>query len=94
MPKVATARRFNGYVFTAPLAEGLDDLSKLPFPHANFHLPEVVGNARAYEITGNVTDAKVVDTFLNVLLANHSYATGGSNSGECWQDARVGLVKG
>ena len=36
-----TARRFNGYVFTARLAAGEDDLSLLPFPHANFHLPEV-----------------------------------------------------
>jgi DUF1680 family protein len=33
-----TARRFNGFVFTARLAAGEDDLSKLPFPHANFHL--------------------------------------------------------
>lgn len=34
--------RFNGYVFTARLAAGEDDLSLLPFPHANFHLPEVI----------------------------------------------------
>eukprot|EP01050_Picozoa_sp_SAG11_P011337 SAG11_NODE_1194_length_5548_cov_3.456414_5_plen_88_part_00 len=43
-----TARRFNAWVFTARLAAGEDDLSLLPFPHANFHLPEVVGMARAY----------------------------------------------
>ena len=43
-----TARRFNAFVFTSRLAVGIDDLSKLPFPHANFHLPEVVGMARAY----------------------------------------------
>ena len=85
---LATARRFNAYVFTARLAAGQDDLSKLPFPHANFHLPEVVGMARAYEVTGNVTDKTIVDTFFNVLSTNHSYATGGSNSGECWQAAR------
>ena len=29
---LATARRFNGFVFTAPLAAGIDDLSTLPFP--------------------------------------------------------------
>jgi hypothetical protein len=85
---LATARRFNGYVFTAPLAAGQDDLSKLPFPHANFHLPEIVGNARAYELTGNATDKAVVDTFFKALTTNHSYATGGSNSGECWQGPR------
>ena len=64
---LATARRFNGFVFTAPLAAGQDDLSLLPFPHANFHLPEIVGNARAYELTGNATDKRVVDTFFDAL---------------------------
>ena len=85
---LSTARRFNGFVFTAPLAAGQDDLSKLPFPHANFHLPEIIGNARAYELTGNATDKMVVDTFFAALTTNHSYATGGSNSGECWQAPR------
>lgn len=37
-------------VFTAPLARGEDKLAELPFPHANFHLPEVkqapCGNAK------------------------------------------------
>ena len=70
----ATARRFNGWVFTARLAAGVDDLSVLPFPHANFHLPEIVGNARAYELTGNATDAQIVHTFFDALTANHSCA--------------------
>lgn len=83
-----TARRFNGWVFTAPLAVGKDDLADLPFPHANFHLPEIIGNARAYELTGNTTDAKITRSFFDVLTANHSYCTGGSNSGECWQKPR------
>ena len=84
----ATARRFNGWVFTARLAAGRDDLADLPFPHANFHLPEIVGNARAYELTGNMTDHAIVHTFFDALTANHSYCTGGSNSGECWQQPR------
>jgi len=82
---LATARRFNGWVFTAPLAVGEDDLADLPFPHANFHLPEIVGNARAYELTGNQTDRAVTQAFFDSLTTNHSYATAGSNSGECWQ---------
>ena len=73
-----TGRRFNAFVFTARLAAGEDDLSLLPFPHANFHLPEVVGMARAYELTENHTDKKVVDTFFDALWSNHSYATAGS----------------
>ena len=83
-----TARRFNGYVFTARLAIGQDDIADLPFPHANFHLPEIIGNARAYELTGNTTDKAIVETFFDALTANHSYCTGGSNSGECWQQPR------
>ena len=82
------ARLFNAWVFTAPLSAGVDDLATQPFPHANFHLPEVVGNARAFELTANATDAAVVHTFFDALTANHSYATGGSNSGECWQQPR------
>ena len=84
-----TARRFNGWVFTARLAVGEDDLALLPFPHANFHLPEIIGNARAYELTGNATDKAIVQTFFDALTANHSYCTGGSNSGECWQKPRA-----
>ena len=44
--------------------------------------------ARAYEVTGNTTDKAIVDTFFKALLSNHSYSTGGSNSGECWQAPR------
>jgi len=85
---LSTARRFNGWVFTAPLAAGEDDLANLPFAHANFHLPEIIGNARAFELTGNETDRAIVNTFLDALVANHSYVTGGSSSGECWQAPR------
>ena len=38
--------------------------------------------ARAYEITGNETDKKIVDTFFEALYNNHSYATAGSNGGD------------
>ena len=36
----------------------------------------------------NATDAAIVDTFFSALTSNHSYATGGSSSGECWQAPR------
>jgi len=85
---LATGRRFNGWVFSQPLADGIDTLGSLPFPHANFHLPEVIGFARAYELTGNSTDSLIANNFFDELTANHSYSTGGSNSGECWQQPR------
>ena len=37
---------------------------------------------------GNDTDSAISHTFFDALTTNHSYSTGGSNSGECWQDAR------
>jgi DUF1680 family protein len=85
---LTTARRFEAFIFTQPLAAGRDTLGQLPFPHANFHLPEIAGLARAYELLCNATDKAIVDTFFSVLTTNHSYATGGSNSGECWQEPR------
>jgi DUF1680 family protein len=85
---LATARRFNAFVFTAPLAAGADDIADQPFPHANFHLPEAVGYARAYALTANETDRAIASTFFDALTANHSYATSGSSSGECWQQPR------
>ena len=81
-------RLFNAWVFSEPLARGVDDLATQPFPHANFHLPEIVGFARAYELSNNSTDLKVASNFFDALFTNHTYATGGSNSGECWQAPR------
>ena len=85
MSYLATGRKFNAYIFTAPLLAGQDSLAQLPFPHANFHLPEVVGNANAYRLTKNASDQAVSRNFFDILYTNHSFATGGSNSGECWQ---------
>ena len=77
---LATGRRFNGWVFSQPLADGIDTLGSLPFPHANFHLPEVIGFARAYELTGNSTDSLIANNFFDELTANHSYSTGAASS--------------
>ena len=41
------------------------------------HLPQIIGNARAYELTSNATDAAIVRNFMAALTENHSYATGG-----------------
>ena len=60
------------------------DLDLNPDPDLN----KVVGNARAFELTGNATDAAVVHGFFDAITTNHTYATGGSNSGECWQQPR------
>lgn len=50
-------------------------------------IPEVVGDALGYEVTGNVTKMNITTTFYDVLTQHHSYATGGSTDGEMWGDA-------
>ena len=67
--------------------------------NAAAHLPEVVGSARGYELTGNATQHAIASHFFNILTAGenetwdpsrpggHSFATGGSNAAEHWFSA-------
>ena len=95
--------RFNHHQWTAPLAIGQDNLDgshgNVGGNHANTHLPEVVGSAKGYELTGNVTMKAIVSNFFDILTAGehkhwdparpggHTYATGGSNAAEHWFEA-------
>ena len=65
----------------APLASGDDILGGL---HANTHIPEVIGNMKAYELTSNETDKAIATEFFSAIVSNHSYATAGSNTNEHW----------
>jgi DUF1680 family protein len=80
----ATAELFNHHNWTAPLAVNVDDLAG---QHANTHLPQVVGDARGFELTGNETKRDIVAHFNEILLAHHSWSTGGSNEKEYWGPA-------
>ena len=75
------AGRFVKRSFIDPLAGGTDCLAGL---HANTHIPQIAGQARAYELTGDQRSRKVVEFFYDVLVSSHTYATGGSNVGEHW----------
>lgn len=77
----ALARRFRKEAFLEPLASGGDPLPGL---HANTHLAQILGQVRAFELTGDERARRIVDRFWNVLRHDHSYATGGSNAGEYW----------
>ena len=80
-----TGRLFNHWAWSAPLAAGVDNLGG---NHANTHIPEVLGNAVGYELTGNATDRAITLQFFAAVTQNHSWATGGSNDGEYWGGAR------
>ena len=70
-------------VFMDPLAA--KEEYALTRQHANTHLPEIIGIARGWELTGNATLANITDFFFKILTKHYTYAaTGGSNQGEAW----------
>ena len=83
-----TGFKFNHWQWTSPLAIGNDDLDashgNRGGNHANTHIPEIIGSARGYELTGNATQKAIVQNFFNIVTTAHSWATGGSNAGEHW----------
>lgn len=53
--------------------------------HANTHLPEIIGLARGWEMTGNSTLKQITQFFKRILDDHYTYSiTGGSNEGEHW----------
>jgi hypothetical protein len=76
------ARRFGKKAFFDPLAERQDHLAGL---HANTHIPQVIGAARGYELTGDERYHTIADYFWNEVVDEHAYCTGGTSNGEGWQ---------
>ena len=81
---LTAASYFNHFNWTAPLAAGVDDLAS---NHANTHIPEVVGDARGFELTGNLTKLAIVDSFWHAQVDHHAFATGNGNYKEHWHTA-------
>jgi hypothetical protein len=78
------AQRFSKKKFFDPLAAGQDDLAGI---HANTHIPQVIGAARGYELTGDARYHQIADYFWHQCVGHHTYATGGTSNGEFWQAA-------
>ena len=85
---LTTGLKFNHWQFSAPLAIGDDDLDashgNTNGNHANTHIPEIIGSARGYEVSGNATQKAIAENFFSIVTQHHSWATGGSNDGEHW----------
>lgn len=77
------ARRFEKRSFLDPLADHKDQLQGL---HANTHIPQVIGAARAYELTGEMIYRKMASFFWQEVVDARSYATGGTSNYEYWRD--------
>ncbi len=65
-----------------PLLEGKDPLTNM---HANTTIPEVLGCACAYEVTGDAVWMDIVKAYWNCAVTERGcLATGGQTSGEVW----------
>nr|WP_144922597.1 beta-L-arabinofuranosidase domain-containing protein [Paenibacillus bovis] len=65
-----------------PLLEGKDPLTNM---HANTTIPEVLGCARSYEITGEERWLDIVKAYWKCAVTERGYlATGGQTAGEVW----------
>jgi DUF1680 family protein len=76
-----TGDRFTKKWFFNPLALRRDELRGL---HVNTHVPQVIGAARRYELSGDVRFHDVADYFWYEVTGARSYATGGTSNGEHW----------
>ena len=76
-----TGDRFTKKWFFNPLALHRDELRGL---HVNTHIPQVIGAARRYELSGDIRFHDVADYFWYEVAGSRSYATGGTSNGEGW----------
>lgn len=75
------AHRFEHKAFLQPLLADEDELAGI---HANTNIPKVLGAARRYELLDDQPYRNATAFFWDAVTNHHSYATGGSNSGEHW----------
>ncbi len=67
--------RFTKQRFFNPLALRRDELRGL---HTNTHIPQVIGAARRYEISGDPRFRDVASYFYSEVIEARAYATGGN----------------
>jgi hypothetical protein len=73
--------RYSKKSFFNPLASRRDELRGL---HVNTHIPQVIGAARRYEISGDMRFHDVADFFWYEVTSARTYVTGGTSSNEGW----------
>jgi uncharacterized protein len=75
------AHRFDRERIFAPLAAQHDELEGL---HVNTTVPQIVGAARAYEVTGQEDKRATAEFFWHTVAERRCYCTGGTSNGESW----------
>ena len=75
-------RRYDRPRLFEELLKGNDPLTNM---HANTTVPEILGCARAYEVTGEERYRRIVEAYWECAAEQRgSYATGGQTCGEIW----------
>ncbi len=78
---VTIGDRFTKKRFFNPLALRRDELRGL---HVNTHIPQVIGAARRYELSGDQRFHDVADFFWYEVTSARAYVTGGTSNNEHW----------
>ena len=76
--------RFHRERILKPLAAGIDELKGL---HVNTTVPQIIGAARGYELTGDAHLHAAAEYFWHTVTERRCYATGGSSNEENWNQA-------
>lgn len=76
------AERFEKAAFFDPLAGHRDELEGM---HGNTHIPQVIGAARRYEMTGEKRYHDIASYFYRTVTSDRCYCTGGTTYDEFWR---------
>ena len=79
---LALIRRYDRRRLFDPLLAGEDVLTNM---HANTTIPEALGAARAWEVTGEERWRRIVEAYWRCAVDDRGYfCTGGQTNGEFW----------
>jgi hypothetical protein len=81
---IAVGDRFTKKRVLNPLASRRDELRGL---HMNTHVPQLIGAARRYELSGDARFGEAAGFFWETVVRSRTYATGGSSNDEFWRAA-------
>ncbi len=75
------AKRFYQNSYFNPLVNHKDSLKG---QHVNSFIPNVIGVARGYELTGNPKLRTIAEFFWKTVIDSRCFVTGGTSNGEIW----------
>jgi DUF1680 family protein len=76
------SNRFNQRSYIEPLSRGED---RLRGQHVNSFIPNIIGTARQYELTGDPNNRRIAEFFWSQVANHRCYCTGGTSNSERWQ---------